>query len=466
MCEFLSFANRHRLGVLEIGPVSSVLPILEECDSGPCVLHTLAIHGTSINDEAGGVLAHLAHHLQSLDLRGCSLSDAILTSIIEQQNESQVMSLSLGLSKLKIRGSRLTLLLDTFRRCPSVLDRVISISLDENGLSVRDIQSLIEVFGLMPQLSSLSLSGNFSHRMSGLGTELCRILALPHLDSLTIRGVDSARLEGQLIPIFDALYANTTLKHLDVSGNRAGNPGLSAITTALGKNATLISLSIDGSEPSSITPIVNFLTMVASSASLVDVPYPIEDIYGCCATLGDDARARAYDLLSRAQASAEARLVRNRASTGIFTRLAMLRDPILDDLIDDIALEMADRFENVPINQHLAINDVVGLPLPFESDVRLQSARAHTVDEEGGYVPNSALQKIAEPVEEQSEDIGLRTLMFNSMLIRRPDAEQRLRAKGDFLLRIEAPATIQESEMPRDEDAPLLDRSPFDPRNV
>jgi hypothetical protein len=325
----------------------------------------------------------------------------------------------------------------------------MSLSLDHNGLSLRDLQSLTGALTDAARLSTLSLSGNFNFHNSGIGTELARILLLPHLDSLFLRGADSARLAEQLIPLVDALWANTTIKHLDISGNRIGRAGLAALAMSLANNNTILSLSIDGSEPPDVTPVVDLFTAVANSTSLLDVPYPLEDIFGCCATLGDDARARAHDLLAHAQAAAEARLVKNRANAGIFSGLSLIGDPVLDEVIDDIALEMVERLQNVPVAEHLAINEVVGLPLPFEQETVLRSARAGVVDEEGGYVAQAAMQKVVESAEGgESDPAALRTLMFNSMLIRRPDAEERLRAKGDFLMRIEAPADMQESLMP------------------
>jgi hypothetical protein len=165
-------------------------------------------------------------------------------------------------------------------------------------------------------------------------------------------------------------------------------------------------------------------------------------------------------VLARAQATAEGRLIRNRASAGIYSGLLLIHDPWLGEVVDDIAIEMAERLEHVPVNEHLAINDVVGVPLPFEQDMPLQSGRANAVDEEGAYVARQALEKVKEPME-GTDTVGFHTLMFNSMLIRRPDAEERLRAKGDYLLRIEAPASMPTTEMPAEaRQAPLIPPNP------
>jgi hypothetical protein len=442
LCEFLSFANRRALECLELGPLAKTDIILRELELESSKLRVLKI----VDSQIGDGLGRIARPLRELDIRGCQLSDSALLGLVESLDGSDPsVKMTLGFGGLKLREKRLSQWVIAMNRSPTLLQKISALLLDDNGMGVKDLQRAIPVLQSMPNLEHLSLSGNFTGRMTGIPDELLRCARLASLGTFCVRGSHSCKLGHQVVAFVNGLTGNENIKNLDISFNRIGGHGLRAVANLLNHNPNLTAIYVDGAEPKSIEPILEFLNAVVIHDRLMQVPYPIDDIYDCAGKMGDESRARTFHTLAQLQADVESRLRRNRAAQNVFSPLQLLNDPVLSDIIDTITLDLQGRLQNVNLTEHSAITEVVGLPLPYEAvEPSVQGVRQSIQEEEGAdmYVGSEMMTKVTEPDDSNLEN--MRTLMFNSMLIRRPDAEHRFKAKNEFLLRLKAPSAIDE----------------------
>ena len=452
--EFLRRIDGSHLEVLEIGPAQNLEVIVESLLAGGHQLQTLRLIDTPIAEQAETALVNLiqaSEILGELDLSGCQMTCAVLSSILTALSQNEKLTqLKLHLNRIDPHGSMFDILRKVERKTEQVLtslqsdealrNKLTALSLDENAMKLEELVQLVEVSRISPNLKELSLCRNFPGNIPEIVTNLVRLIELPHLEILLVAGGDNARMEGSIMPLVTALLNNSTLKRLDISNNEIKDEGLKKVATVLRTNTTITSISIDGSKPQDLSSISEVLDVAAQNASLIDFPYPIDDIYDCVSDLSDERRSRSFDLLAHLQAAIEARLTKNRAKVGVFSRLTLLHDKVLDELIDQITLELQEKLSSVQINQHLAVAKIIGLPLPFETDIPSHSAKTEEMeDAEDGepYVSKNFLESLSEAsaasTTEEPSDSQFATLQFNSLLIRRPDSRQKLLRKTTVL---------------------------------
>jgi hypothetical protein len=126
--------------------------------------------------------------------------------------------------------------------------------------------------------------------------------------------------------------------------------------------------------------------------------------------------------------------------------LALLRDKVLNSLFDRLTLELHERLSGIAVSEHRALNQIVGLLFPYEEERSIPTPVVVSPDEAGTapYVSPNLMAVVDEPV----STVDLRTLQFNSLLIRRPDAEERLRRTAQtFALQSMEHSSLQPSTL-------------------
>jgi hypothetical protein len=436
--EFLGHLEEPVLSILEIGPISSPEPVMAAIAELPHQLSVLRLSETSLNDACGQSLAFAAKYLVELDLSGCSISDQAIAEILEAMDVDTTAELKLGFGKMSLRGTRLANFVAVLERFDHVRARLMGLGLDGNGLVAADLQVLTAALVGFPRLSLLSLSENFGSKP--IINELAQIIRLPSIETLIVRGNKSVHMGEQTIQLLAELTNNNTIQHLDITGNEMGSRGISALCEMLRVNTTLKTLFVDGSK-ADIERIAEFLSTVLVHSSLLEVSYPIDDIYDCLTQMKEEKRDEASDSLAQLQAAVALRLSQNRINAGIPSPLFLLHDPVLNEVIEEISAAMARRLEGVSLNEHLAITDIVGLPLPYENEQFGVTGSASEPDSgtEGMYVNSALMATVVEP----TTDVDMscfQTLRFNSTLIQRPDAVHKLIQKSQLV----AEGTLEE----------------------
>ena len=466
LAEFLRRTDGTHLEVLEIGPVQGLEVIVESLVVGGHQLQKLKLIDTSIAEKGESALVDLigaSDSLDELDLSGCQLSATCLESILGALSQNnRITQLKLRLNRLDSR-SMLDLLRKPDRKTEhliaflekdeSLRNKLTALSLNNNSVSQDELSRIVALARQMANLRELSLSGNFSTSMSDVPKTLISLLELPNVETLLLAGGDGFKFGEAIISFIGALINNSTLKRVDLSNNEIGDAGLKKLATVLRNNTVLSSVSVDGSKPKEMSTITELLDVVAQSDTLIDFSYPIEDIYDIVTDLDDERRARSFELLAHLQATTESKLSANRAKMGVFSRLTLLHDKVLDELLDQITVDLQQKLSGIAINQHLSIAKVVGLPLPFETDALPASKTEQSADDDGRelYVSRNFMEPISESSAashdgEEPSTTDFHTLQFNSLLIRRPDSRQKLLRKTGVLAPGELPDPQPEEE--------------------
>ena len=474
LAELLKKDDCDDLNILEIGPVQSLDLILDALLRRADQVSHLRIIDTPITEKYEGCLVALleqAAALRELDLSGCQISlagfETVLATISHNRHIrnialrfNHVDSRSLVMDVLRRSERKVQQLINVLEVDESLRKKIISLSLDENAIKEEEMKQMLPVIRNMPNLQELSLNGNFSAKTIGISDHLVQLLQIPNLEYLSVAGSDGGKMQVALLPFIKALRANTTLRRVDISNNEIGDAGLKLVTRLLRKSKTLLSISFDGSKPRDLSTIFAVLDAVGSSHCLMNVPYPIDDIYECVAELNGEARERAFETLTHLQSKMEVKLAKNGAKIGVFSKLTLLNDPILNDLISDMTVDVQEKLATVQVHKHLLVNQVVGLPMPHQADfVTLVDSKKvrDSGDDEGRelYVSKNFMESITDDTETEPdfEDGDLSTLRFNSLIIRRPDSQQKLLKKAKaFAPEFDASSTEVFEEEDSEED--------------
>ena len=462
-----------QLKVLEIGPVQTVEVVLDALTACCDQLKELHIIDTTITEKGEAALTaflEAAKGLCVLDLSGCQMSIAAFESVLATVSHNEhIKSIALRFNRVDSRSAVMDVLRRGERKTQQVIAvlevdeslrmKTVALSLSENGIKEQELKQLLPVIRNMPNLKELWLDGNFNSKMPEVSDALLQLIQTPTLECLSVAGRDGYKLEGTLMPLIKALRRNNTLRRLDISNNEIRDAGLKQLCRSLRRNKTLISIAVDGAKPQDLSSIYEFLDIVASSSSLVAAPYPVDDIYECVAELTGERRERVFETLTHLQSAMEVRLAKNGSRAGIFSRLTLMDDRILNKIIDDITIDMQAKLASVNVYEHLAITQIVGLPLPSQADLVTfsNSKVGEAGDNEGRelYVSKNFMESITDQTDNQAsiDDSNFKTLQFNSLLIRRPDSQQKLLKKAKaFAPEFDGLESISEEEENAEED--------------
>jgi hypothetical protein len=72
-----------------------------------------------------------------------------------------------------------------------------SLALNSNNLVASDLKSLIPLFQLMENLTSISLNGNCDDSMPGIAKVLTELLTLSQVENLSLRGTKDHKLKNE-----------------------------------------------------------------------------------------------------------------------------------------------------------------------------------------------------------------------------------------------------------------------------
>lgn len=436
---------------LELGPVKNPSIIIQTINDRFIPLKTLKIVDSSFDENCSRSFANFLNTtttLRELDISGSSLKDQQLQIILDSlltNSSIEDGSLALCLNRLNLKGNRYSSIKNILIEHQS---KIVELSLNENGLTMND--SVISDIGLFENLKKVSLAVNFHKKMTGIGESLSSILNHSNITSINISGnsttgqfVSGYALENEAIPFIRHLYTNNSLEELDISGNLIGDVGIKMINEILRENNKLKVINIDNNGIKNIETINDFLDSVSESKSIINAVFPVDDVYDL---LSDElsTMTKNVETISLKRQIAQKVTMNNRSKSGFYSSLSLLNDKTLDDIVDEATLELQEKIEidNVQFEKHAVITEIVGLPLPYEdenaTDTIVSLGGNDEDDDENGddvYTSKQMMSTVFEPENESNIQLtSFKTLQFNSLCIRRPDAEQKLEEKGKFLL--------------------------------
>lgn len=438
---------------LELGPVKNPGIIIKTLSDRLIPLKTLKIIDSYFDENTVRLFSNFLNTsstLRELDISGSNIKDQHLGILLESLLSNASIedgSLVLTLNRLNLRGGRYGKVKNALLAHSS---KIGELSLNENGLSLND--SVIKDICQFQNLKKVSLAVNFTKKMAGVGSALASILDHSHIISLNISGncqtgqiVGGYALESELLPFIKSLYTNSSLEELDISGNLVGDDAIKMINEIIIDNNILKVINIDDNAITNLNTITDFLDAVSKSTSIINAIFPVNDIYNIL--YSDNELEKDLESLSRRRQIVQKVMLNNMSKCGLYSSLSLLNDKTLNEIIDEATLELQEKFDinNIQVEKHAAITEIVGLPLPYvedenqisvqtDSNMKEDLDNADATDEEV-YASKQLMSTVMEPESKaNSMASSFKTLQFNSLCIRRPDAQQKLEEKGKFLL--------------------------------
>ncbi|KAK2887796.1 hypothetical protein Q8A67_016024 [Cirrhinus molitorella] len=176
--------------------------------------------------------------LQNICLSGTKLpAEGLKALLLGLACNTNLRDISLDISSCELRSSGSQIL----EGCVAEIPNITSLDISDNGLD-SDLSTLLVWLGKNRSIKHLSIGRNFSNiKTKNLGQVLVSLVHMIQeedspLASLSL--VDS-RLKADLSVVLNALGGNSSLTHLDISGNNMGDFGAKMLAKALQINSKL-----------------------------------------------------------------------------------------------------------------------------------------------------------------------------------------------------------------------------------
>jgi len=458
----LSSLSNPPLNYLGFGPISSINNVLDSLSKSTIQLETLRIYDSVFDEKCIENMVDIisrSSKLKNIDLSRCTITDNGLKSLFETIGSNpSISTICLSMARMKLNGKRLRFILGHIDTILS--SKIEFLNLDHNSMGVEDLASLVLIMPHLAKLKVLSLSYNFGSKLKGIGQKLVELVNGPSLDTIIIKGKHNKRLKSEAIPFICGLFSHSQIKSIDLSSNKIGDIGLSVSSNLVSTSPNICSFIVDGSEPTSFSSLEQFFASVLSNSSIYNSPFPIDDVYHLISSMKNKEKKRLIKLCSAYQQRIEIQLAKNRVVYGYHSDLSLVNDNVLDSLIDHVTIDLNEKLQKVRTHEHLAITSIVGLPLPYEMETAIENEIRGVPEPDSNmtieYAEEKLMNKISEGLDETEN--SMKTLQFNSLCIRRPNAVQRLEKKARItsLDKMLSSGITESDEEESDVDTPIM----------
>jgi len=446
----------NKLKTLRFGPIDMVRYALNPFIGKNSKLQSITFYKCSFVEEDGEILVKAISNMSKLvelEIFDCKIGISHLESVLSViSNNPLCISFKLHLNTMGIHGSYLTSLLTMLS---SLSSKLTSLSLNNNGMGVNDLRNLVGSLKDYQNLNELSLSGNFSYKLTGIASALTEILELTQVHNIKISGSQTKKLKNEAASFICGLYTCNHINSLDISGNSIGDTLLSCIQNLIRVNPSLQNIVLDGSSCSSFDVFESLINFASKSMALTHFPFPIKDAYELLSSSKSDL-SKLTNTITALQTSLQRSLLKNRSQLGIHSDLTFLNDEVLNSIIDTSTFEVNERLIGMPVHEHSKITQIVGLPLPFDNEEPPEindEQEKNNISEHDD--PNEAYTNSSnfDPVRDSAVEDSLKTLQFNSLCLRRPHFVQVLQTKSSLPSIPESVSTFDPSSLkPQDDD--------------
>ena len=378
--------------------------------------------------------------LKKLSLAGAKLKpDQVAKIIMKISKSSSIQKIALDVSNLGLSGKKLQVVIDAL--AASAQQKWVALSFECNGMSPADISSLVTVLKKMPNLTELAIGGNLDKGTKDGVSELNNIVrSIETITKLDVKG-GKRKMGPALIPLIERLMSNQRVMSLDISNNNIGDEGIEKVCELIQRNQTLTEIQLDGSGVKEEAVFCRLLDAIAKSKTLHSCEFPMDDCYDIIQDVRSSDRKKEFALMSKKQNLAQRAMQENQASAGLYSGLSKKHMAELDELLDQITVEVHERFEGLTLNQHSGVASAFGLAMPHlaEDDDQMQGAiRAASDENEDVYGVKDA-NTVTVVEDNGADESGLQTLQFNSLCIRRPGLADEVRRRRSSIDAEEVP---------------------------
>jgi len=214
--------------------------------------------------------------LSSVDLSRCLFSVDQLSRILRSITPSDGKPpINLILNSIQLSTK------DMLSSISALLDNANSrwrgFSFSDANLNLGSARLLLSAFNHMTSITAITLSGCLDHKMVGIGEQVSRLLKLPKLELLDIKGSKTHYLQNEIIPVLTEMKTNNTLRVLDISNNQIGNNNYRDLITLLTANSTLLCVEVDGNSVTDLSLFVTFIKLIINRPQSYWMEFPSND---------------------------------------------------------------------------------------------------------------------------------------------------------------------------------------------
>lgn len=366
----LKKANRRKLKILSLGPVSNpplIAELFDSCDQPLSVVRL--VESKLTNDSLYDISRFVSRSttLKTFDISGCTISDKAFKSVLKslQENEN-LKQLSLGLNKLNLHGKKFKILTEFLSK--GLSDKIVEISIDNNDITREELNQFIVHVHVMNQLKKLSISGNFSYKDKDISQTILALLTSKSLETLIIRGNGKKVLQKEAIPIYCGLFDNRKITTIDLSYNKIGDIGVKTASNLLRANKYIQSIEIDGSNITDPEVIDYYLISCAQSKSILEAKIPREDLFKVVSNMNQKEKNDVFKRIAGLQDNVNTNIFNNRNKAGIPTGLSLQQDPVLDEIIKSCVESHQSQMSKVNITDQSDLFNIIGIQLPNQTE--------------------------------------------------------------------------------------------------
>lgn len=405
----------------------NIQKVLEALANKASELKRLEIPNSTINSGSLAALIQIINQsdvLAYLDISKCKVSiDQIVQIVNAIKRNSRLCLFHLVTNELKLNKNNLVMFLDAFN--DSAVNLWQGLYLDNNDLCYPDLEKLYETLEKLPNLTTISLNGNFDKTQPNIGKQLTKLLKLPCIQSISLRGTPKRKLGDELKSFLTSAVDAQILSYLDIRDNQIGDNGVKILSDLLKSSHSLRQVFSDCSIPTNVNTELELFNSILKCENLISTDFPFNDIFGILNSFGNDEskRKKCIEQFSEKQWEAQTMLSKHMAECGMHSFLSLKRVNELDRMVDEMVLKLFESIQDQPIHVHSAITQVLGLPLPHQeaNEKNLESGGIVTEVETGNkkYGFGDTEKLISETAD--SNFAEFQTLQFNSLMIRRPE---------------------------------------------
>ncbi|XP_077096605.1 F-actin-uncapping protein LRRC16A-like [Siphateles boraxobius] len=216
-----------------------------------------------------------ASSLQNICLSGTRLpSEGLKALLLGLACNSNLRDVALDISGCELRSAGAQIL----EGCIAEIPNITSLDVSDNGLD-SDMSTLLEWLGKNRSIKHLSIGRNFSNiKTKNLGQVLVSVVQMIQEEDSPLASLSLAdsRLKADLSLVLNALGGNTSLTHLDISGNNMGDFGAKMLAKALQVNTKLRTLIWDRNSVSA-QGLQDMASALEKNYTIRFMPVPITD---------------------------------------------------------------------------------------------------------------------------------------------------------------------------------------------
>lgn len=319
-------------------------------------------------------------NLRSINVSGCNLNVENLIKIIRTfSNETKSDSYKFFMSQLNLTGTELAGAISAFLDCDS--SRWSLLNFDNTKFDDGSSRMVLSVLNSLNYLTTISLNGCFTSKLTGIGERLKDLLKLPYLKKLSISGVDKGRLKTESYPLLEGLSENKTIECLDIRNNKVGDEGIKILDRSLVRNSSLKQLEIDDNWITSVEVLSMILRRWKSRPQSHYMTFPYEDAERIISNAGIGQKDKMRERIRNMEIEFYAQLCINRRESPEHPANAHFNPPLQAIQHLEASTKRIDELEDMQNKYDFScFNFSLKIPLPFQSAMPESAAGSQQID--------------------------------------------------------------------------------------